>query len=145
MQLHEWFLKMKVMNSIPSQQKNGPAHFSVRPWLHHARSEASVSFLVDIAAFILCYQTALLLLQSQQVEGRLVNDQNFWFRSVSSFLTWTKASGASFFQLAPSALGLDDSEMADEFVILPATVMCLVFWYCLTVWCLHKSHKTSRF
>ena len=48
-------------------------------------------------------------------------------------LAISTASGASFFQLAPSALGLSDSEMADTFVILPATIMCLVFWYCLTL------------
>lgn len=48
-------------------------------------------------------------------------------------LAISTASGASFFQLAPSALGLSDAEMADNFVILPASVMCLVFWYCLTI------------
>ena len=40
---------------------------------------------------------------------------------------------ASFFQLAPSAVGLDDDEMTQPFVIVPASVMCLVFWYCLTL------------
>ena len=48
-------------------------------------------------------------------------------------LAISTASGAAFFQLAPSALGLDDDEMAKPFVIVPASVMCLVFWYCLTV------------
>ena len=63
-----------MLNSILSQRKNGLAHFLGRPWLHRALSEASVLFLVDIAAFILCYQTALLLLQSQQVKGRKLNE-----------------------------------------------------------------------
>ena len=47
-------------------------------------------------------------------------------------LAISTASGAAFFQLAPSALGLDDDEMTEPFVILPASVMCLAFWYCLT-------------
>ena len=48
-------------------------------------------------------------------------------------LAISTASGAAFFQLAPSALGLDDEEMTEPFVILPASIMCLVFWYCLTL------------
>jgi len=48
-------------------------------------------------------------------------------------LAISTASGASFFQLAPSAVGLDDDEMTQPFVIVPASVMCLVFWYCLTL------------
>ena len=48
-------------------------------------------------------------------------------------LAISTASGAAFFQLAPSALGLDDDEMTEPFVILPASIMCLVFWFCLTI------------
>merc|ERR1712021_6894 len=38
-------------------------------------------------------------------------------------LAISTASGAAFFQLAPSALGLDDDEMAKPFVIVPACVL----------------------
>ena len=48
-------------------------------------------------------------------------------------LAISTASGASFFQLAPSALGIPENEMTQAPVIIPATVMCLVFWYCLTM------------
>ena len=43
-------------------------------------------------------------------------------------LAISTASGASFFQLAPSALGISEKEMTQPPVIVPATVMCLVFW-----------------
>ena len=48
-------------------------------------------------------------------------------------LAISTASGASFFQLAPTALGVPEKQMTQPFVIVPATVMCLVFWYCLTI------------
>ena len=48
-------------------------------------------------------------------------------------LAISTASGASFMQLAPSALGISEEEMTNAPVIIPATTMCLVFWYCLTM------------
>ena len=43
------------------------------------------------------------------------------------------ASGTAFLELAPSSLGIPEDEMTQAPVMVSGTLMCAMFWFCLTM------------